>query len=587
MITLRNLLASVSFLICLLALPCEFARADWTLMNHQGVLVTRSFSANEIVIEVKQNGATIARIVMPSSRLEEGLELKVVFSGGVAVEYPVHYLPGVTPFTRINGPQGLQLVPLGISATVNAHALLTQYGYLSILQGKILVFASGFVVVNNSGGATAVFPYGSNSGSPPTVFGPNLQEYLLKFQKAFASNLGTGTVLSPITVTNYVGSTISSSQELSVASNQSVSVATSSNDFDAANRASAGEMKCEKLPPCCCEEHELNEAGECKKALIYVPGAGGGISALSTGSSASTPWDGKECHKNTYVFNYDPSDDPKEISRSLTRFSNRVAQGCGVGSKITLEGFCYGGALIWAAMDRLDNEFFKWRIKFWNTPFKGGAGSLPWVANLVSFGIVNLVLSHGQLSVLYNSLPSGPSRLPADMTAEINIGDTDFYVSTDSQRGPLTGPGVTERHFNAGHFDTSAQHRDFEGCCGNMKVEDGEECEGTGSECRAIGPGGGVMLDGWCDSKCKCKLTLCGDGVVQSDPPHSEECEKPGDVCRKFQIDMPDGGCAIGGYQCTADCKCPPAPSSRCAMQQPTQTPALPVQSGDLNMQLQ
>ena len=105
--------------------------------------------------------------------------------------------------------------------------------------------------------------------------------------------------------------------------------------------------------------------------------------------------------------------------------------------------------------------------------------------------------------------------------------------------------------------------------CGNMKLEDGEECEVGGAGCR-----GCKCTRGWYSNSTLDCVSRCGDEIVTKD----EECEKGGEGCDDSECKCKAGWttqgevsciplcgdgiitgneeCERGGEGCTGSCKC-------------------------------
>lgn len=77
--------------------------------------------------------------------------------------------------------------------------------------------------------------------------------------------------------------------------------------------------------------------------------------------------------------------------------------------------------------------------------------------------------------------------------------------------------------------------------CPNGRIEPGEECD----------DGNNIDID---DCSNSCKLTTCGDGIVQLLSSRKEVCEPPNG--------QPNSMCRVGSYwgSCLSNCKCGPPP---------------------------
>jgi len=417
----------------------------------------------------------------------------------------------------VSNPKRQILKPLFLGESTyqfDCGAELTKHGYVKLLDSRVLLFPSGNLAIKTRQGTALLFIDGSTTVARLDELSSASAERLRSFWKAF-ERYSVSSPLDPISITNF-----SSREEPALRSMPSGGdKALQSNEFDAYGQKDS--IECKELPPCCCAP---DHKGPCYNWLVYVPGAGGGVSGSSeSSSSGQSPWDPYPCHKNTYIFDGKGLPAEKQ-AKKLAELIKEAAATCGPQSRGVAEGYCFGGKTLWRALDDLGDAAKQLDVaRFYSTPFSGASTATQILAGALSLGATFVLLSEGQLDAFAGGGEVGPTT--TDVPIEIYIGEKDDYFSMDAQRGPINDPLLVFVDPEGGHFDTITRNRHFVTCCGDEVINGSETCEheDEGKQCDNFAE----EFTGVCRG-CKClpedTANSCKCVAVDYDAPGREEC---------------------------------------------------------------
>jgi len=233
-----------------------------------------------------------------------------------------------------------------------------------------------------------------------------------------------------------------------------------------------GAPTCGELPPCCCED----KTRPCKSARILVIASAGKVNH-PTGSNSSGDYSpnmsgaaylgfkkGNPCEKNTFAFEWDPSNGFLNNGKRLAEQIDTLAATCGEGANINVTGMCAGGVTTAASMEYIETSN-PLTFDFWNAPFEGATSHLPFAGNILSVGTINFSLNSSEWSILYNSgLPTPPTTLPLAWEVNVHVGLDDGLISPDSQKGPWSEDEVDRKEYPEGGHYMLLKHMDPKKC---------------------------------------------------------------------------------------------------------------------------
>jgi hypothetical protein len=433
----------------------------------------------------------------PNEQDPAGYVLEII-SSNIKIIFPLHFSKDGKLLTLIKSPTLTRSIEFGELAQITPNIVLTKFGNINIL-GHILTPAGyAFLNLRDPKDNTKRITYLINPRDGNSISQPS-SKLLLRITEAVS--FLTKTHLFPYNSNHKIMTNTESNMTLE----------------DGIIEGRSANNNCEEVPACCCKPEEMAEDGKCYLPTLLVAGAFGDTSGFE---GILDKIDEHPCMKNTKFFGYNPDITlpqlAKDIAEEIKNFSNACK-----GSPVAGHGYCHGGRGLEQAMDLLAEDGKpKLSITTYNTAYEGTHRIYPFL-NTLSLGIAGLFLAPTIRDYMKNNLPP-PNQIPPNVTSfTAHVAGNDHDFSEESQKA---GPEGADYYVDeeGTHYNTLERNFKYISCCGDGAVqpENGEECEGEGSQCNATGLCYGLPLIGTCDDKCKCDTSsyTCSDVSTEPSP---------------------------------------------------------------------